>query len=152
MQRLAELSGPLVLDVVNQLEAGTVTFQVQDDRLVTLSPKLTKEAGNIDWSQSAEEIDCHVRAMQPWPKASTTLLSGETSLRCILMDVQLTKNETFARDVPPGTIKETDRHLFVATGTGILEVLKIQPQGKQAMPAAAFLNGFQLAGDARFSS
>ena len=70
MERLAELSRPLTLDVVNQLAAGTAVFEVQDDRLVTLAPKIPKEAGVIDWSQSARDVDCHVRAMQPWPKAS----------------------------------------------------------------------------------
>jgi len=151
MQRLAELSGPLLLDVVDQLAAGTATFEVQDADCVTLAPKIPKEAGVIDWSQSAENIGWHVRAMQPWPKASTTLQSGDASLRCIVLDIDISK-ETQPRNASPGEIRIADKRMFVATGSGMLEILKLQPQGKQAMTAAAFLNGYQLALDARFGT
>ncbi len=88
MARLAELSGPLTLDVVHQLESGTAVFEPQDESLVTLAPKIKKEEGLIDWTGSAAEIDCHVRAMWPWPKASTILRTGDTEMRCILTEVE----------------------------------------------------------------
>jgi methionyl-tRNA formyltransferase len=39
----------------------------QIDRFATSAPRLTKSDGELDWSMSAQEIDRHVRAFQPWP-------------------------------------------------------------------------------------
>ncbi|MCH2212715.1 MAG: methionyl-tRNA formyltransferase [Fuerstiella sp.] len=147
MQRLAEMSGPLTLEVLSRLADNTVIFEPQDSGLVTLAPKIRKEDGFIDWSQSAVEIDCQVRAMQPWPKASTWMDSGDRRLRCILVDVQpLTKTTT----VEPGTIVQTEKFLTVATGSGMLQVNRIQPEGKQSMDAIAFMNGYRTATGLRF--
>lgn len=147
MQRLAELSGPLTLDVLSQLEAGTVVFEPQDESLVTLAPKIGKDEGVIDWTQSATEIDCHIRAMQPWPKASTTLDVDGTVLRCILLQAVPLAESTTGE---PGAVVESGRRLLVATGDGVIEIVRIQPQGKQGMSGTAFVNGYRVTTDSRF--
>ncbi|MCH2202485.1 MAG: methionyl-tRNA formyltransferase [Fuerstiella sp.] len=147
MQRLANMSGTLTLEVMSRIADGTAVFEPQDDELVTLAPKIRKQDGFIDWSRSAAEIDCHVRAMQPWPKASTWLYLGDTKLRCILIDVEpLTESTT----VEPGTVANSGKHLTVATGSGMLQVNRIQPEGKQSMDAIAFMNGYRVATGFRF--
>jgi len=150
MLRLAELSAPLTLDVVCQLEDGSAVFEPQIHDQATLAPRIRKEEGVIDWSRSAGEIDCHVRAMQPWPKAGTWLHSGDTSLRCILPNVNPVDSPSNAT-AEPGMVLEAGKRLIVATGSDALEILRIQPQGKPAMPASAFLNGYRVADGARFS-
>ncbi len=146
MLRLADLSVKLTLEVVNQLDAGTAVFEPQDTSLVTLSPKIKKEQGIIDWSQSAAEIDCHVRAMNPWPKASTWLhAEGRKPTRCILLDVETVNGEDFAiGSSQPGAIDASQKHLFVHTGDGILKVVTLQPEGKKAMDGKALLNGYGI--------
>lgn len=147
MHRLADMSGPLMLDVVSQLEAGTAVFQTQDESQVTLAPKIGKDEGHTDWTRSASEIDCHVRAMNPWPKANTTLSWGETKLRCILMDVEPV---TAPSSSEPGTVLESGKRLLIATGSGALRIHRIQPDGKQAMDAVAFANGYRVNVGLRF--
>lgn len=147
MERLAELSGPLTLDVVDQLEAGTAVFQPQDESLVTLAPKISKAQGVIDWTKSAEEIDCHVRAMQPWPKAATLLKSGETEKRCLLLDVEPLAE---SKSATPGQVLECSGQLVVAAGSGSVLIRRIQPEGRQAMETAAFLNGHSIDESALF--
>jgi methionyl-tRNA formyltransferase len=147
MQRLADLSAPLTLDVVSQLDAGTAIFEVQDQSLVTLSPKIGKDEGVIDWTQSAMESDCHVRAMQPWPKASTLMHADDAALRCIMVDVEPLEDAT---SVEPGMVIDSDKRLLIATGSGVLQVHRIQPQGKQSMDAVAFMNGYQVTCKTRF--
>ncbi len=149
MHRLADMSGPLTLDVVRQLEAGIAVFQSQDESQVTLAPKINKDEGIIDWSQSAAEIDCHVRAMSPWPKTSTSLNLGEMKLRCILIDVEPLGSSTASK---PGTVLESGKRLIVATGSGALLVHRIQPEGRQAMEAVAFANGYRVATGLRLGS
>jgi len=147
MERLAQMSGPLTLDVLNQLEAGTAQFVPQDTSLVTLAPKIRKEHGIIDWTQSAAEIDCHVRAMQPWPKASTNLISDSNALQCIVIDTEPLEEPSRQK---PGTIIESGKRLLVATGSGTLQVHRIQPHGRQAMDATSFTNGYRVSTDSRF--
>lgn len=151
MLRLAELSVDLTLDVVDQLDRQTAVFEPQDAALVTLSPKIKKEEGVIDWSQSAAEIDCHVRAMNPWPKASTWLhVADRKPLRCILLDVEPVVGTSSKAAV--GTIDVSEKQLWVQTADGRLNVLSLQPEGKQAMDATAFLNGYGIAKAAAFKS
>lgn len=148
MLRLAEISVPLTLDVVGQLDAGTAVFETQDAAQVTLAPKIQKSDGVIQWQQSAAEIDCHVRAMQPWPKASTWLhLPDRPSVRCIVLHVQPQTTDAAAS---PGRIDVSQRQLLVQTGQGSVRVERLQPEGRAAMEATAFLNGYGLTSAAYF--
>ena len=148
MTRLAELSVDLTVTALEELEAGRAQFVTQDESQVTLAPRIPKTAGVIDWNQSAEEIDCHVRAMQPWPKASSELTCRDRKpLRCILIDVDPVSEETGRQ---PGSIQSTRGQVLVQTGKGCLKLNTIQPAGKQAMNAASFVNGYNLSDDASF--
>ncbi len=149
MLRLADLCVDLTLRVVDQLDAATAVFQPQDASMVTLAPKIPKEAGIIDWSQSAEQINCHVRAMQPWPKACAWLHSdGRKPLRCIFTEAVALPDSTGTAE--PGGIDVTEKTLRVATGKGWLLVNSIQPDGKKAMDAAAFVNGYGVGNTSSF--
>lgn len=151
MTRLADLSVNLTGDVLNQLDAGTAVYEVQDASLVSLAPKIQKQEGVIDWNRSAREIDCHIRAMQPWPKASTWLhLPNRKPLRCILQKASAAAQST---NSVPGTIiagPDGSSDLLIATADGVLAVDAIQPEGKKPMDSAAFANGYLGSQTARF--
>ena len=127
MLRLAELSVPLTLSCCDKLDAGTADFEVQDAVRVTLAPKIEKEAGIIDWSQSAQRVACQVRAMQPWPRASSWLQIQDHShrLRCIVLkarplDVSRLEDDAVMREVRggfDGRITVIDQRIFVNCGT-----------------------------------
>ncbi|MFO0979994.1 MAG: methionyl-tRNA formyltransferase [Planctomycetaceae bacterium] len=142
MLRLAELSVPLTLESLNRLENGTAHFERQDETQVTLSPKITREDGIVQWRQSRREIDCQVRAMQPWPKASTTLKRpGHPDLRCIIQDIDVPVSCSVSATATPGQVTVDHGRLFVATGDGAVEILKLQPEGRKAVDGRSFLNG-----------
>ena len=154
MMRLAELSVPLTLEVVQKLEAGTAVFESQDTALVTLAPKIPREAGVIDWRMSSHEINCHVRAMQPWPKASSTLHRDlQPPLRCIVLQVTAGHQmEELPGSAVPGSIVNHRSRLFVRTSDGWLEILKLQPEGRKAVDGGSFVNGYPLVDGDRFTS
>ncbi|MCR9199165.1 MAG: methionyl-tRNA formyltransferase [Planctomycetaceae bacterium] len=147
MLRLADLSVPLTLQTVDALEDGSAEFELQDVDQVTLAPKIKKEDGVIDWERSAAEIDCHVRAMQPWPKAVTWLhTEGRKPIRCILHAVRpLSESGPQA-----GVIRRVGSRLLVGCGSGSVEVAIVQPDGKKAMEAAGFVNGYGVGDGSRF--
>ncbi len=151
MLRLAELSVPLTLTVVQQLSDGTARFTLQNAADVTLAPKIPREAGHLDWSQTRREIDCHIRAMQPWPKASTMLHRTEhPPLRCILQQVANADALLPAVPVETGILIEFQGRPFVSTADGWLEILRIQPDGRKSMDGRSFLNGHPLSHGDRF--
>ena len=146
MLRLAELSVPLTLDVLRQLNDGTAVFRPQDATQVTLAPKISREDGVIDWSKPGYLVECHVRAMQPWPKASSILQRRDQApLRCIVSKVALVKDDDTMPSAVPGKVQQNQGRFLVATGDGWMEILKLQTEGRKAVDGRSFLNGYPLA-------
>lgn len=152
--RLAELAAPLAMDVLDQIEQGTLVETPQDHSAATFAPTLDKQEGAIDWNQSATQIACHVRAMQPWPSPFSFLLqSGQEPLRLLILDVETLSSEAEkslemdpqTQECPPGTVAFSNtKRVVIRTGEGLLEIKQIQPQGKRAMEISQFLCGKQI--------
>ena len=139
--RLALLGAPLIAGAIAALEAGTAEVLPQDRAKVTRAPKLRKEDGVIDWSKPAQAVHDKVRAMQPWPLASTHWQrpgpAGSAPMRLIVH-----ATTPVAGQGAPGVVLEAggDR-LVVAAGDGAVRILSIQREGKKPGPVAEFLNG-----------
>ncbi len=135
--RIAELGAPLVARAIAALVAGTAVILPQDRSRVTKAPKLRKEDGRIDWTRPALDIHNLVRAMQPWPIASTTWNRPDGPVRLIVHRTRPVEGEG-----PPGRVLEArgDR-LVVAAGSGSLQLLVVQMEGKKPAPVDIFLNG-----------
>ena len=146
--RLAELGADAVLEALDRIAAGTASLEPQQEALATLAPRLTKEAGRIDWSCSSEEIHNLVRGVQPWPGAFTTL---EGKLLKILA-VTTNPNQPFVlrqaqHERPsPGTVLSADPSagLWVQTGSGLLRILRLQPEAGKPLDAADYLRGHPI--------
>jgi methionyl-tRNA formyltransferase len=139
--RLARLGVPLSLEAIEKIVAGRAEILPQDQSLVTRAPKLRKEDGVIDWTRPAAEIHNLVRAMQPWPIASTTWTAlpwtPSGPLRVIVH-----KTRPVAGEGEPGVVlTATGDDLVVAAGQGAVQLLILQVPGKKPMTAAEFLRG-----------
>ena len=90
----------------------------------------------MDWTRTARQLHDQVRGLHPWP-AATALLDG---VRCKVLCTALSDKTA---GEAPGTVLQADkRGLRVACGDGgVLEILELQPDGKKAMAASAFLAG-----------
>ena len=62
---LSDLGADLMSDVLKHID--TIVPQKQDESLVTYARKLEKEEEKLDFSQSAEKLDCKIRAFNPFP-------------------------------------------------------------------------------------
>ncbi len=136
--KLAELGGKLLIQVLAQAAQGKLHPEQQDETLATLAPPLTKEDGMIQWHNSAQAISCQIRALDPWPTA-TTLYAGK-QLKPFAPTVL---NEPAS--ALPGTIVRAGKEgLVIACGQGLLQVAEIQFEGKKRMPVHSFLLGHPL--------
>jgi methionyl-tRNA formyltransferase len=145
--RLAAMGADAVLDVVDKLESGAAQSIAQDKSLASKAPRLKKEQGAIDWSRSASEIKNQTRGLRPWPRAYTFWhRSGGEPMR-LNIDRIATSSATVPTETTssPGTIVDASTNLLIAAGSGIIEVLDLQPAGKRSMPVAEFLRGYRPA-------
>lgn len=123
---LAAMGGRLIVRALAESPAGVP----QPDDGVTYAPKLEREHGRLDWSQTAASLDRRVRAFDPWP-GTFTMLDG-----AVLKVLSATLAD---QKGAPGTV--LDNALTVACGSGALRLTRVQAPGRAAMEAGAFLRG-----------
>jgi methionyl-tRNA formyltransferase len=132
-QRLARLGADLMVRAMSALERGAITAEPQTERGVTYAKKINKEEARIDWSKSADEIDCLIRGLSPSPGAFSEV-KGER--------LKILYAEPVNGKGPAGEIISDD--LTIACGEGALRVLKVQRAGGKAMAAEELLKGFKI--------
>ena len=139
--RLAALGAELLLETVPLILAGQLKAEPQEAERATYAPKLSKSAAGIDWGRPALELDRMVRAFNPWPVAETTASDGRR------LRIWRARPATTSTDAPPGTVLAAGKAgIDVATGAGVLRILKLQPPSGGVMSAQAYLNAHSLEG------
>jgi methionyl-tRNA formyltransferase len=133
--RLAEMGAQLLVEVLPPYLEGDLDPRPQPHEGVTYAPRLQKTDGEIDWSQSAEQIDRITRAYTPWPGAYTYW--GGRRLK-ILETIPMPE---WKGTLAPGTVFVDEVSPVVATGDGAVWVTQLQLEGRKPMSADQFLLG-----------
>ncbi|RWR46772.1 methionyl-tRNA formyltransferase [Sinirhodobacter ferrireducens] len=128
--RLSEMAAALILEALDRLD--TLTPEPQPEAGVTYAAKIDKAEARIDWTRPAADLVRQVNGLSPFPGA--WCLAGEERLK-LLRAAPAPGNGT------PGQVLGG---FTVACGTGALEVLEAQREGKRPMPAAEVLKGLPL--------
>lgn len=132
--RLIKVGQPALIEAINAIAEGTITAEKQDDRYTSYAHKMTKEEARIDWHKTAANLDCLIRAFNPWPVA-TTELEGIAIRVWEAERVEENHTET------PGTLIKADKSgLDIACAKGILRLTNVQLSGSRAMPVQDLLN------------
>ena len=148
--RLAETGAELLLRTLDAWERGEIEPSPQDDDKATLAPRIRKENARIDWSMTAEEIDCRIRGFDPWPVAYVELDGTPVKLwRGRALEADDASCE--ATSQPPGTILAVDPPavVVVCASSTRLRLEEVQASGKARMSAADFARGRRLEAGAR---
>ncbi len=136
--KLAHLGADLLLRTLPGWLSGDITPQPQLEAGATYAPRITKEAGQIDWTEPAAVIERRVRAYQAWPSAYTTW-NGQ---RLKVLRARVGDSEQALRAGAQGTvIAGPGDAAGVMTGAGVLWLEEVQLAGKRAMRLPAFLQG-----------
>lgn len=150
--RLARLGAPLVAEAIAALAAGTAHVVPQDKSQVTKAPKLRKEDGIIDWSKPARVVHNLVRAMQPWPVASTFWHRRDEPdkepMRLIIHQTAPVEGQ----GAPSEVLEAQGDRLIIAAGQGAVRLLTVQIAGRKPMDVAEFLRGHRVAPGDRMGS
>jgi len=142
--KLALQGGRLLVDALATFDQLVPTPQPSEG--VTYAAKITKSEAGIDWTRPAEELARRVRAFNPFPGATSTLLG--TPLKIWRAEPTSGSGEAgtvlTAGDVADG--------ILVACGKDALRLTELQKPGSKRLAAADFLRGFPIAAGARFSA
>lgn len=147
---LAVIGARTLIDTLDRLQKRTLKPVPQPDGF-TYAPLLKREHEQIDWSWPAQTIHNRIRGLNPWPGAFTFFRDEQIKLwksKAVTSALPDNRQETAA----PGEIAgQSDNGIIVRTGDGYLEIMELQPAGKNRMAAAAFYNGRRIKTGERFT-
>ncbi len=138
--KLSQVAARFLQEVLARWGRGEITPQSQNEAEATYFASITKEAGVIDWHLSAVDIWRRVRAYNPWPGCYTRWQGKKLDIIEAIPISETTDSEVGKVVSLAGDV-ESKAAFGISTGQGVLGVLKVQLEGKQAMPAAEFLRG-----------
>ncbi len=141
--RMMILGADAVLETVRLIESGRVPAVRQDDSAATPAPKVFRRDAAIDWTEPAERVHNRIRGISPHPGAFT-IHDG--------IEIKLLRSRIADIEGQPGEVLETEDRLLVACGTGAVEIVELQQEGRRPLSAADFLRGYSLAPGERLGS
>jgi methionyl-tRNA formyltransferase len=134
--RLAELGGELIVRALDQMAAGTIAFEDQDDADATYAEKIESSERRLDPGRPAPELAQTVRALTPHVGAYLESAGGDR--------LGVRRARPVERDLPVGEIRAEEGALVLGCGEKALLLEVVQPPGGRPMPAEAYLRGHPL--------
>lgn len=138
LDALSHSGAGLLARVVNELADGTATA-IEQTGEVTLAPKLVIDDARIDWNLPATDVYNRLRGVTPEPGAFTVI--GDSRFKLIEAAPVSSQVAVEAPTLAAGTIREHDKKVLVGTATEPLELLRVQPAGKNPMNAIDWWRG-----------
>ncbi len=139
---LGQLAADNAVEVMQDIADGNLVPVPQDDDVASLTRKIKKEYGIVDWNKSAAVIDAEARAYYPWPGSVFSLKGAGKDFTVRIIDVIVHDD---LNGLPGEIIRANKKQWIIACGEGALELKRVVPQGKKPMGGADFLRGVQLA-------
>ncbi|XYH93367.1 methionyl-tRNA formyltransferase [Sorangium sp. So ce1128] len=137
---LGALAARVVREDLRRAVGGELEATPQDHEAATHAPLLKKEDGRIRWDRSARQIHDHIRGMTSWPGAFTTIDGKALKVLATRVESEATREEA-----PPGTVVMAGRGVvIVACGSGAIQLLRAQAEGRKPLAAADLVAGRTL--------
>lgn len=150
--QLSREAAKLLIETLPDYLSGKIKPVPQDDSQATFTKIITKEDGFIDWSKSAQDLERQIRAFYPWPGSFTEIKVKNKSLKIKILSAKVAEGSASAGDLPlaeakasatdVGKFQQKNGQLFVQGSDDVLEILRLQPEGKKVMTAKEFINGY----------
>ena len=146
--KLAAAGAALCVKTLKALEDGTAVHEKQGESPTAYAKMLTKELGNIDWTQPAVKIERLIRGLNSWP-GTYSHWNGKVMKIWRAEAYTAEEGAKYAQDTAgaeepaqPGRVLSVGKNDFtVQTGDGVLRILEVQMPGKKRMETGAFLRG-----------
>jgi methionyl-tRNA formyltransferase len=134
--KLSEAGAALLSETLPKLLKGELDPIPQNDEEATFAYNIKREQEQVDWTRTGEEIYNHIRGMNPWPVAFTTLDGS-------VLKLWRSEKVGLKEKALPGTVVGIEKDGFITAAgnmTGI-KITELQPAGKKKMSGEQFLRG-----------
>jgi methionyl-tRNA formyltransferase len=132
---LSEEGATVLVELLSELEGGELKAVDQVGE-PTHAPKLSREAGRLDWKDYANAVMNQFRAVTPEPGAFAILAGTGREIGISVMRPVVSTGH-----ISPGCIQSEGKKVIVGCAEGALELVKVKPAGKVEMDAAAWWRG-----------
>ena len=133
LKRLSQIGSDLAIKSLELISEG-VTPKPQASIGITLAPKISKNHGKIDWTQSSDQVVSKFRALSSNPGVWSLL--GELRIK-----IDALVASSLVDQIKPADIVINGERLFVGVLDGVIEILILTPAGRSKMSAAEFIRG-----------
>lgn len=134
MERLAELGAQELVVALEAMQAGTLTWQEQDESAVTYAAKIDKTEMLLNPCDAALRNKRRVQAsLDAAPARAAVAGKG----------VRVLETRLSSQSVPQGSVLVQKGHVFLGCADGSLELLRVKPDGKREMDASAWASGLR---------
>jgi len=143
--RLADIGADLLIDTLDEIAAGNIKPEKQNQVEATITRKIGREDCVLNFYKSAKQVKNLIYGANPDPVASAIMEGSETVLRVyecrIVSDLEETKKGLPGEIIEPTSAK---KGVFVQCNPGVIELLKVQLPGKNIMDAKVLVSGRKL--------
>ena len=140
-EALGRLAADKIVDVLEGIVQEENDPVTQDVTLATITKKIHKGDGIINWNLPAADIESRIRGYYPWPGAAFTLRAHN---RKITVRVTSASVHALMSGKPGEVLQANKKGWIIACGANALELLTVVPQDKKEMRGIDFLNGCHL--------
>ena len=139
--KLMVIGSDLVTKTVDLIENNNYHLKVQVSEENKPAPKLNKDNCKINWQDTLNNIYNHIRGLDPYPAAWTTLVNNDDRIEVKIYYSEKIKEQ---HHFETGTVVSNNKELKVAVKNGFLNILEIKLAGKRKMDTKSLLNGFTI--------
>ena len=142
-EKSSTIGKALLVRAVRLIGEGNAPRVPQPTEGVCYAAKITDSDCVLDLTNSAVRLSAQIRGLSPMPLARLTLPDGR-ALKLVAVRALAEKT-----DAPCGSVVAVsgkgDGFIDLATGDGILRLLRVKPEGKGTMSAGDFVRGRGIA-------
>lgn len=133
--KLSLIGAFMILEILPDWIKGRIPPRAQDNAAASYFSTVSRESGEINWSEPAEVIRRKVSAYYPWPGCYTHWQGKNVKIIEALSLPAI-------RDIAIGqVIMLPDGSAGIGTADGILKIVTLQMEGKKPMSSIEFLRG-----------
>jgi methionyl-tRNA formyltransferase len=137
-KRLSIAGADLLVKTIPGWIEGEVVPRIQDEKQASYTKLVVKEDGKLDWKLPALHLWRKVRAYYPWPGCFTMWKGNRLKIvDAFPLDSINAGNLGLVVPLPQGSAAVAG----INTSSGILGLLRVQPEGKREMSIDEFVSG-----------
>lgn len=144
--KLMHLGSDLVIETLQLIETEKVETFKQAIHSNKLAYKIHTETCKIDWNQDSKNIHNHIRGLNPYPAAWTTLINNNEEIGVKIYACEVDQQ---SHSLTPGTLVIDKKTIKVATQNGFIKINQIKLAGKKLMEVSSLLNGYSFSSNAK---